>query len=153
MCIAHKFRIKPMFVTSISQCMSSVRKGLIVHFGWEKNLLSSKTTYDWLFLRHLVALSCFLVPNLHNTVEVEWIQDCWGQHIFLIDTEGAEIYCIKCFLSWRDVEWQWHGVRSTGLQLLPLAVLCSTESPALLLWVWASGSTATWATGRRNVLT
>lgn len=37
-CITHTFRIKPMFVTSTSQGMSSVRKGLIVHFGWEKKI-------------------------------------------------------------------------------------------------------------------
>lgn len=76
---------------------------------------------------------------------------------FFVDKEGAEIYCFKYFLSRKDVAWLWYGAGFTGLQLLlcvmrlfSIAVQCSTESLALLVCVWASGPTATWATGRRN---
>lgn len=51
-----------------------------------------------------------------------------GRDICFIDTERAEMYCTKCFLSWRDVAGLWYEVRSTGLQLLSLAALCSSES-------------------------
>lgn len=45
-----------------------------------------------------------------------------------MDAEGAEMYYVKSFLLWRDVVWLWAGGGYAGLQLLPSAVQCSTES-------------------------
>lgn len=45
-----------------------------------------------------------------------------------MDAEGAEMYYIRSFLLWRDVVWLWVGGGYAGLQLLPLAVHCSTAS-------------------------
>lgn len=40
------------------------------------------------------------------------------QHIFFMDREDAEMYCIKCFLSWRDVAWLCYRAGVAGSQLL-----------------------------------
>lgn len=53
-----------------------------------------------------------------------------------------------CFFSLRDATWLCRS--SSGLQLLSLAVLSSTERLVLLLPVWALSPTATFTTGKKE---
>lgn len=151
-----------MFVTGVSTCILSMR----LAWGWltlnqtcsKRSCFGIEHGTVFCFWVLILSLSCC-------TVEAEIKQNCVPlpkkkkkkDKTFFVDKEGAEIYCFKYFLSRKDVAWLWYGAGFTGLQLLlcvmrlfSIAVQCSTESLALLVCVWASGPTATWATGRRN---